>query len=326
MGRAVVTGGKGFIGSHFVQVASHKYEKIVVLDIGLTGDATCSSVNVEYHALDILDRESLLMAFEPGDHVFHFAAIARTPWCIEDPLLCHDTNLTGTANVLEAARQKRVARVVLSSSNVTKAGLTLYKMSKVGVENYAEVYAHLYGLSVIALRYSNVYGKGQREDGIGPNVFAALRKQKREESICYVTGNGEQSRDFTHVSDIVKANLLAAESNFTGTLDICTGTNHSINYVVKDLFGVTPTYVDERAGDVKHIYQDPAPAKKAIGFVASVELTDGITDVFDSSPGPVCVPAGGPSRPHVQQRGSDVWVMAPAKAAGDGESDAQKGD
>jgi UDP-glucose 4-epimerase len=182
--------------------------------------------------------------------------------------------------VLEAARRKGVGRVVLSSSNIVYAAETPYKHSKLAMEALAHTYTELYGLSTICLRYSNVYGPGQREDGPGPNVFAAFRKSLREDGRITITGDGEQSRDFTHVSDIARANLLASRSDYTGTLDLCTGRNVSMNYVAKELFKAPVVYVGDRKGDIKHIIQKPDAAKAKLGWEATVTLEDGIKDVL----------------------------------------------
>jgi len=284
MRRCVVTGGCGFIGSHFVRrlFLEIDCESIIVLDnaVGMATDKCCHA-KVAYYEGDIRNIDFLKQHIQQGDTIFHFAAIARTPWCVQEPLLCHEVNLSGTLNILEIARQNGARRVVLSSSNVALAGPTLYRSTKRAIEEYAQVYNELYGVSVIALRYSNVYGMGQKEDGIGPNVFAAFRKQKRELGQCIITGDGLQSRDFTHVSDIVDANLLAAKSSYSGTVDICTGRALSMNYIVQELFQAKAIYVDERPGDIKHIIQDPSRALEILGFQAKVRLEDGFVDVAD---------------------------------------------
>jgi UDP-glucose 4-epimerase len=213
------------------------------------------------------------------DVVFLTAAIARTPWCIDDPLLCYHTNVIGALNVLEACRRKNVKRVVLSSSNVVYAFDTPYRTSKEALERLGDTYVKMYGQSVISLRYSNVYGPRQLETGPSPNVFAALRKAKRELGKLLITGDGEQSRDFTHVYDIAAGNCAAALSNYCGTVDLCTGVNTSLNTVAK-YFNCPVEYIPERPGDIKHIVQDPNPAKEILGWEAQVKLAQGIRDVL----------------------------------------------
>lgn len=272
-----VVGGLGFIGSHIVDALVEEGAQVLVLDncsMGNNFNAAAAFVQT-----DITDFDQLLYCLRDIDYVFHTAAIARTPWCIDDPILCYKTNVMGTLNVLEASRKNEVGRVVLSSSNVVYAFDTPYRTSKEAVERLGDTYVKMYGRSVIALRYSNVYGKRQREDGPSPNVFAALRKSKRENGHLIITGDGEQSRDYTHVSDIVEGNLLAALSNHCGTVDLCTGVNTSLNQVAK-YFECPVKYIEERPGDVKHIYQDPKPAKDILDFQYTVGLEAGIRDVL----------------------------------------------
>jgi UDP-glucose 4-epimerase len=275
----LVTGGRGFIGSHIVDLLLSQGHEVGVIDNGLSGDNRNDSAT--YIAADIRHIAEIEPHFEGVNGVFHTAAIARTPWCIDDPVLCYETNLMGSLNVLEAARRKGVKRVVLSSSNIVYAAETPYKQSKLAMESIAAVYASLYGLSNVCLRYSNVYGKRQREDGPSPNVFAAFRKSLRENGHITITGDGEQSRDFTHVTDVARANVLAMQSDYTeAPIDICTGRNVTMNYVAKDLFKAPIEYIGDRTGDIKHIIQKPDAAKNILGWAPTVELENGIADVL----------------------------------------------
>lgn len=276
-GKYLVTGGQGFIGSHIVDELVRRECKVTVVDTQLSGDNVNKSPNVTYHKVDINDYKALEPLMVGLDGVFHMAAIARTPWCCMDPLLAMQTNTMGTVNVLEASRKADVKRVTLSSSNVVYAAETPYKASKQALEMIAKSYMELYDRSVMAMRYSNVYGPRQREDGPAPNVFAAFRKAARNDGTIYITGDGEQSRQFTHVSDIVRANMMAMHSTFRGVIDVCFGEPVTMNKAA-GLFGVPITYVPERPGDIKHIIQDPKPAEEAIGFVGKVKLEVGIKD------------------------------------------------
>lgn len=273
----IVTGGAGFIGSHMVDLLVDLGHEVVVIDTLLSGYRSQVNRAAELVVGDI--RKKYIYPIVKGaDGVFHFAAIARTPWCIDDPIQAATVNSLGTANVLEAARQGKVPRVVLSSSNVVYAAHTPYRATKEMGEMWGRVYAELYGLSNISLRYSNVYGKRQSELGPSPNVFAAFRKSKREDGTVSITGDGEQSRDFTHVSDIVAGNLLAMRSKHVGVLDLCTGKNWTMNEIVVNMFKAEVKYIPERKGDVKHIVQNPEPAKEILGWEAKVALPTGIKD------------------------------------------------
>jgi UDP-glucose 4-epimerase len=248
----------------------------------LTGNIENFNSSAILENVDIRDFNSLntcIKKYGDIDGIFHFAAIARTPWCIDDPILCYNTNVIGTLHVLEAARQNNVKRVVLSSSNVVYAFLTPYRTSKEAVEDLGSTYIDMYNMSVISLRYSNVYGKRQSETGPSPNVFAALRKSKKDNGKLILTGDGNQTRNYTHVSDIVNGNLLAMFSKYCGVVDICTGISVTLNEAAK-YFGCPIEYTDERPGDIKHIIQSPENAFKHIGWKALVSLQDGIADVL----------------------------------------------
>jgi nucleoside-diphosphate-sugar epimerase len=134
-------------------------------------------------------------------------------------------------------------------------------------------------MSVIALRYSNVYGKRQSETGPSPNVFAALRKSKKDLGKLIITGDGTQTRNYTHVSDIVNGNLLAMFNDYSGVIDLCTGKSIPLNYAA-NFFECPIEYTDERPGDVKHIIQSPDEAYRILGWKALTELEDGIVDVL----------------------------------------------
>lgn len=273
----LVTGGAGFIGSHLVDRLVAEGHEVLVIDNLLSGNMKYINSKSIFINADIRDIANIEQYFKGCDGVFHLAAIARTPWCIDDPILCYQTNVMGTINVLEAARRASIKRVVVTSSNVVYAFMTPYRSSKEALEQIAKVYTDMYGLSVICLRNSNVYGQRQSEKGPSPNVFSALRKCKKENDYLTITGDGEQTRDFTHVSDIVNGHVLAMESSYNGVLDLCTGKNYSLNFVAS-YFNAPIKYTDERPGDVKHIFQDPDPAFKMLGWKAKVPLEEGIHD------------------------------------------------
>jgi len=278
----IVTGGCGFIGSHMVDKLVSLGYKVIVMDNLLSGNIKNLNANAILENVDITNYqllENVVNKYDNIDGIFHFAAIARTPWCIEDPLLCYNTNVIGTINILEIGRKKNIKRIVLSSSNVVYAFLTPYRTSKEALEGLAFSYNKMYNMSVIALRYSNVYGKRQSETGPSPNVFAALRKSKKELGKLIITGDGTQTRNYTHVSDIVNGNLLSMFHDYCGVIDLCTGKSIPLNYAAK-FFDCPIEYINERPGDVKHIIQSPEEAYNILGWKALVELEDGISDVL----------------------------------------------
>ena len=278
----IVTGGCGFIGSHMVDKLIYLGYNVIVLDNLLSGNIENLNKSAIFEKVDITDFDLLKNVIDKYDNIdgiFHFAAIARTPWCIDDPILCYNTNVIGTINILEIGRQKNIKRIVLSSSNVVYAFYTPYRTSKEALEGLALAYNKMYNMSVIALRYSNVYGKRQSENGPSPNVFAALRKSKKEFGKLIITGDGTQTRNYTHVSDIVNGNLLSMFNDYCGIIDLCTGKSIPLNYAAK-FFECPIEYIDERPGDVKHIIQSPEEAYNNLGWKALTQLEKGIYDVL----------------------------------------------
>ena len=278
----LVTGGAGFIGSHLVDELIKNNHSVIILDNLLSGSIKNINVNATFIHCDIRKLENIKEYFTGIDGVFHLAAIARTPWCIEDPILAYETNVIGSLNVLEAARLNNIKRVVMSSSNVVYAFYTPYRSSKEALEDLGKVYTDMYNLSVVCLRNSNVYGSRQSELGPSPNVFSALRKCKKEKNVLEITGDGTQSRDFTHVSDIVYGHICAMNSKETGVFDLCTGINHTLNDIAA-FFDCEIIYKEERPGDVKHIFQNPNPSFEKLGWKAKVSLKEGMIDFFSDT-------------------------------------------
>jgi UDP-glucose 4-epimerase len=275
----LVTGGAGFIGSHLVDKLITLGHDVIILDNLLSGSERNINKKAKFFNCDIRQLANIIEYFKDLDGVFHLAAIARTPWCIENPILAYETNVIGTLNVLEASRQNNIKRVVMTSSNVVYAFFTPYRSSKEALENLGKVYNNMYGLSVVCLRNSNVYGSRQSELGPSPNVFSALRKTKKEKNYIEITGDGSQSRDFTHVSDIVEGHICAMNTDVIGEFDLCTGINHSLNEIAS-FFDCDVKYIPERSGDIKHIYQDPTPALENLKWKAKVTLEEGMKDFF----------------------------------------------
>lgn len=279
MTSAFITGIAGFIGSHLADYLLDEGWQVYGVDNFLIGDKKNVNPKVKFKILDIRKRVELtafLKKTKP-DYVFHLAAIARTLWTVDDPLLCHDTNVTGTLNTILAAKEAHVKKVVFASSNIVYAEYTPYLVSKIAGELYMRTFDKMYNLPTISLRFSNAYGSlRQSEKGPAINCIASLRQSKRENGYVWITGDGKQSRDFTHVLDIARACKLAALSRVHGKeIDICTGKNFTMNTIAK-YFQCTIKYVPDRPGDVKHIVQDPKPAKKLLEFEAKRKLEDNI--------------------------------------------------
>jgi len=278
----IVSGGAGFIGSHLVDKLIDLGHTVIVLDNLLSGFEKNINKKAIFYNCDIRKLSDIIDHFAEVDGVFHLAAIARTPWCIDNPILAYETNVIGTLNILEASRLNNVKRIVMTSSNVVYAFWTPYRSSKEALESLGKVYTEMYGLSVVCLRNSNVYGSRQSELGPSPNVFSALRKIKKEKGYLEITGDGTQSRDFTHVHDIVDGHICAMNTSTTGVFDLCTGVNNSLNDVAK-FFDCDVKYIPERSGDIKHIFQDPKPAYDQLSWKASITLDDGIKDFLSDN-------------------------------------------
>jgi UDP-N-acetylglucosamine/UDP-N-acetyl-alpha-D-glucosaminouronate 4-epimerase len=270
--RCVVTGAAGFIGSHLVDYLLEQGHEVCGIDALWPGRGDAGRVNpgAEFHQADIRRFRARLL--KGADWLFHTAAVSTTPWAVADPVVTNYINVSGTLNLLEGALAAGVKRFVFSSSNVVYAPYTAYWASKVAAENYCHVYATLYGLPTVSLRYSNVFGSLRQNE---ENCIMSMRASYLRDGRIWLTGDGEQSRDFTNVADICRANLLAAQSDVTGTLDICTGINHTMNEVAA-FFGCPVEYRPDREGDVKHIRQDPGPARDKIGFEARVPFAEGM--------------------------------------------------
>lgn len=274
--KCLVTGVAGFIGSHLADYLIEQGHTVVGIDNFFTGDKSNLNPQVNFWQKDIRDLGVLDYVFqaEKPDWVFHLAANPRTFLSVEDPLLNHEINITGTLNVLLAARDVKVKKVIFASSCILYSPNTPYYVSKLAGEEYMQVFSKLYGIPTVSLRYSNVYGSlRQSEKGSHINALASLHKSKRDTGRIWITGDGEQTRDWTHVRDIARANLLAADSDVTGTYDICTGQQTSMNEIAK-YFNCPIDYVPDQAGDAKHLStsQDPLPAFKAFGYKHQIPL------------------------------------------------------
>lgn len=290
MAKVLVTGGCGFIGGHLVDaLLAQKHQVTIIDDMSAGVKRWPEEVVPDIRIADIatLPVDGALGRFESRprdwDVIFHTAAVSRTPPAVTNPMRCVDVNVNGTQRVLELARFLGVPRVVFSSSNVVYAGPTAYRMSKLAAEELCNVYTQMYGLSVVSLRYSNVYGSRLRKGDVA--VFSLLRDTFLEKGYVEVTGDGEQTRDWTHVSDIVRGNLQAWKSEYTGILDLCTGINTKLVDAIRMMGAaqdveIPVRRIGERAGDVKNIIQAPTLAKKILGWEAIIPLDKGIGDVW----------------------------------------------
>jgi UDP-glucose 4-epimerase len=277
--RCLVTGGLGFIGSHLVKRLRELGHEVWVLD-------DCSNPARKPSEEPDLMNADLAHQFPWGympDWIFHLAAVSRTAWTIANPMACERVNVWGSLGVLDFARSGtnpstgKTPRVVLASSNIVYGAPNPYRASKLAMEEYMTAYNELYGLNCIALRYSNVYGPGMRWDD--PICLAAMRRSMVENGYIELTGDGNQSRDFTHVHDIVEGTLLAAQSDWRGVFDMTSRYHRSMN-AMATLFKCPVRYIAARPGDTKVITQSaqmPLPVKL-------ITPEEGISDVLAEIP------------------------------------------
>ena len=234
--KCLISGSAGFIGSHLADYLIEQGHEVVGIDNFSTGDPSNLNPRTKCYEKDITNLKDLQIIFnmEKPEWVFHEAANARTQLAVQNPQFDMENNIQGTLNMLLCSRDFGVKRFIYASSCIIYAPNTPYFVSKQAGESYTKVFNTCYGLSTVALRYSNVYGSlRQSEKGSHINALASLRKTKRETGRIWITGDGTQTRQWSHVSDICRANLLAAESKEVGMFDICTGVNTSMNEVAK---------------------------------------------------------------------------------------------
>jgi len=297
--RVLVTGGAGFIGSNLTAALLAAGHEVTVLDDLSSG----YSKNLEpgpaltFLEGDVRDRAAVQRAIEGASVVFHLAASVGNKKSIDDPVHDAEVNVLGTLNVLEEARRAGVRRLVASSSAGIFGELktlpiredhpaepdTPYGSTKLCGEKLCLAYAKLWGLGVVCLRYFNVYGPNQRFDAYGNVIPIFVFKLLRGERLT-VFGDGEQTRDFVNVHDVVQANLKAAAADgVTGAFNIGSGTRISINELVHQIEKasgrkVAFEYAPPRAGDVRDSLADIGAARARLGFDPTVGLAEGLSE------------------------------------------------
>jgi len=303
MKKVVVTGGAGFIGSHLAEELAKRGYHIVILDDLSTGrteniEGLVKKDNVQFIQGSITDLSLLEKLFQGAAYIFHQAAIPSVPRSIENPQASHEANVSGTFNVLLAARDNGVEKVIYaSSSSVYGDTPTLpkredmlpnprspYAVTKLVGEYYCRIFHDVWELPTVCLRYFNVYGPRQDPNSQYSAVIPSFIKRVKEGKPPIVLGDGEQTRDFTFVKDAVEANILSAESDASGVFNIATGERVSINEVAKliiKLVGndVEPIYQPPRPGDVRHSLADISKAKN-FGYEPRRRLIEGLEETI----------------------------------------------
>ena len=301
--RSLVTGGAGFIGSHLVDKLIEMGHQVTVVD---NESSICNEQfywndkawNVKADISDAQVMEQVFNCVNEGmpkiDYVFHLAAYSRIQIALNNPIGCVKTNVLGTTTLLQLAREHGVRAFVNSSTSssyglknlpplredMTPDCLNPYSVSKVAAENMCKMYSDLFDLNVVNLRYFNVYGERQPLIGqYAPVVGLFLEQWKRGEPLTIV-GDGEQRRDFTHVRDVVRANIAAAEqANYIKgeIINVGTGTNHSVNQVA-NMISTDYKFIPPRPAEARVTLADITKAKTLLGYMPSIELSDWIDE------------------------------------------------
>jgi UDP-glucose 4-epimerase len=289
----IVTGGAGFIGSHVVEAIAGSHEVVVIdnFSSGKPENLIGLPDNIRVIQGSITNLPLLKDAFRGADGIFHMAAIASVASSVDDPLSTHTTNITGTLNVLLAARICEVKKVVFASSSAVYGDeptlpkredmlpvpLSPYSVSKLAGEYYCKVFSELFGVKTISLRYFNVFGP--RQDPLSeyaaviPNFIIRLLDHQPP----LIFGDGKQTRDFIYVKDVVQANILAMQSSATGIFNIGSGKSIDLNTLARTVAEVmkvnlSPSYENPRSGDIRNSVSDITAAKKAFGYQTGYSL------------------------------------------------------
>jgi nucleoside-diphosphate-sugar epimerase len=288
---ALVTGGAGFIGSHLVDALIDHGVKVRVIDNLSTGRRAQVAAGAEFIEADIRDPASFHDAFKGVDCVFHVAALARVPLSIEKPVETDLVNVVGTLNVLIAARDAGVRRFIFSGSSsvygeqptlplheeMTPNPMNPYALQKLAAEHYTRLFSQLYGLETITLRYFNVFGPRMILDGAYPTVIGVFLHANRRGMPLTVCGDGEQTRDFTFVSDVARANLLAARCDHADGRAINIGQGHGVSVNrIAELIGGEKVHVAARPGEPRNTLADLSRAEAILGWRAQVSTEEGL--------------------------------------------------
>jgi UDP-glucose 4-epimerase len=294
----VITGGAGFIGSNLAKSLSNDNDVLVIDDLSAGKMENLAGLDVRFLKGSLTDQMLLKEAFEGAACVFHQAAIASVKKSVEDPARTNAAGIDGTLNVLIAARDAGVGRVVQASSaavygsspvlpkkeDMLPEPLSPYAVSKLAAEHYARVFLELYGLKTVSLRYFNVFGPKQdpssEYSGVISRFISAILNDKQP----VIYGDGEQTRDFVYVNDVVSANILASRA-LPGVYNIACAKSISLNTLVAVIGNilekpVVPRYESARAGDIKHSLADINRAK-GMGYIPKYDLKEALIETIE---------------------------------------------
>ncbi len=290
----LVTGGAGFIGTNLCERLIQDGHRVRVVDNLAAGKAERLPATVEFHRLDICETDALSEVLKGVDVVVHLAALPRVQFSIEHPFEAHQANATGTLSVLEAARRAGVRRVVYAASSSAYGDQEVlplheslppqpkspYGLQKYWGEQMMKLWHDLHGLETVSLRFFNVYGPHLDPDGAYALVIGRFLKQRKEGVPMTITGDGEQSRDFTHVRDTVDGIVRGALSDKVGkgeVFNLGAGRNISINKVA-EIIGGPVDHIAPRI-EPKHTRADTTAIQAALGWQPTIKIEDGIAEL-----------------------------------------------
>lgn len=293
--KIIVTGGAGFIGGHIVDALVNEGHDVHIIDNMSAGKEENINPKATMHRVDIRDKEALIPIFTGATYVFHEAAIPQVQYSIEHPVETNDINVNGTLNVLEACRLNKVKRIVFASScsvygdqeklpiveDMIPDPISPYALHKHIGEGYMKLYAEIYKLETVCLRYFNVYGPRQSVDGSYPLVIARFLDLKKKGQKLLIVGTGENTRDYVNVSDVARANLLAMKAEGIGrgeVINIGTGYQASVNKIA-ELVGGEVEHIAPRL-EPKSLQAGISRAKEILGWEPTVSLDEGIKELL----------------------------------------------
>jgi UDP-glucose 4-epimerase len=297
--RTLVTGGAGFIGSHLTELLAEQGHEVVVVDNLASGRLenladVLDGTRVRFHRADVADRAALGPAFAGVDWVFHLAGIADIVPSVEDPTTYFTTNVSGTLNVLECAREASAKRLVYAASSSSYGIPELYPtpetapirpqypyaLTKYMGEELLLHWTRVYRIPALSLRLFNVYGPRSRTSGAYGAVFGVFLAQKLIGEPFTVVGDGTQTRDFTYVTDVARAFLTAAQSRVSGlALNVGSGNHYSINRLV-ELLGGAVTYIPKRPGEPDCTFADTARIRRLLDWRPEVSFEQGVAKML----------------------------------------------
>jgi len=300
----LVTGGAGFIGSHLVENLVKQGHNVRILDNFLTGKRENIAEflgEIDLIEGDIRDLETCRQAAEEVDFVLHQAALPSVPRSIEDPVLTNEINIGGTLNLLLAAKEKKVRKFVFASSSsvygddetlpkregVEGAPLSPYAVTKLIGEKYCQVFNRVFGLSTVSLRYFNIFGPRQDPFSQYAAVIPIFITKIIQGERPVIFGDGEQSRDFTYVTNIVEANRLAIEaSEISGeVINVACGDKTTVNQLFETIRkllqkDLAPIHEEPRPGDIRHSFADIAKAREVLKYEPKISLGEGLQETI----------------------------------------------